>query len=78
MINREEIKRRREAIGLTLDEAAKRAGFGQRQRWYAIESGRGSNLAAESLYAVAGVLGCTMEDLMIRPMPKKRTTKKGR
>lgn len=82
MIDRDEIKRRRTALGLTLDEAAKRAGFNHRQRWSGIERGERSRLATDTLLAVAKALECSMEDLLVKPKaaptPKARGRAKGK
>lgn len=66
MLRRDEIKRRRELLGLTLDEAAKRAGFEHRQRWYAIEVGDRDNISVQTLEAIASALGCSLDDLVKR------------
>lgn len=70
MVNRTAIKLRREAMGLTLEEAALRAGLGGRQRWYALESGDRKTPSVDTLYLVARVLGCTMDELMLPPKTK--------
>src|SRR4051794_33722156 len=47
------VKAARLAAGLTQEEAAKRAGLGERQKWYDIESGRRHNLTLETLDRIA-------------------------
>jgi transcriptional regulator with XRE-family HTH domain len=65
------IRDAREAQGLTLDEAAKRAGFVndagtvQRQNWYRLESGHRREVSADTLYRIAKALRRRMEDLLI-------------
>lgn len=76
MINREEIRRRREAIGMTMVEAAVAAGFKHRQQWYAIETGQRKGLAVETLSAVARALRCNIDDLMQPSQPEKPTRKR--
>lgn len=72
MVDAQEIKRRRVALGLTLQEAADRAGFSGRQRWSGIERGERSNLRADTLLAVARALGCSIEDLLAKPPGKAK------
>jgi transcriptional regulator with XRE-family HTH domain len=76
MVDRSGIKARREAIGLTLEEAAKRAGLGDRQRWYGIEHGQRRNISADTLQAVARALDCTMDELMINDKPAMAAQRK--
>lgn len=71
MIDFDKIKSRRLKLALTLDEAAKRAGFlmpdgtPHKQRWCDLESGRRADrVAASTLRAVAKALCCSMESLM--------------
>ena len=77
MLNHEEIKRRRESLRLTMEEAALRAGLPSRQRWYDIESGRRADVTASTLRAVALALACPMESLMLDD-PPKQPKRKGR
>ena len=86
MVDPAKIKARREQLELTMEEAAKRAEFlapngePHRQRWYDVESGRRREISADTLYAVAKALRCTMESLMSgddpkpAPQPRKRRT----
>lgn len=60
----DEIKRRREAAGLTKAECARRAGFKSQQHWYGMESGRSPNPRIDTLIVVAKVLGCKVRDLL--------------
>lgn len=57
-LNRAEMKRLREKLGLTLDDAAKRAGFNNRQQWYKIESGVVADVTLKTLGRIARALEC--------------------
>lgn len=65
------IREARESLQLTLDEAAKLAGFVtpegiiKRQDWYKVESGRTPRISADKLYRIAKALRRRMEDLLI-------------
>jgi transcriptional regulator with XRE-family HTH domain len=59
-----EIKRRREAAGITQAEAARLAGWKSQQHWRNVESGRSPNPRVMTLFAVAKVLGCRVRDLL--------------
>jgi transcriptional regulator with XRE-family HTH domain len=90
-VNFAEIKRRREQLSLTMEEAARRAGHaGDRARiwWNDVESGRASpDLRISTLEAVARVLGCRVDDLLTgeppgpvgrpTPAPQKRRRPSG-
>lgn len=69
------IKLRRTGLKLTMAEAAQRAGFKQRQDWNKLESGRIANPTVATLYAVAQVLSCSMEDLIDKAAAKARRKK---
>ena len=64
MLDSEKMKERREELGLTQEEAAKKAGFGSRQRWNDIESGRKPNVSIETLEQIAKTLGMSARDLL--------------
>lgn len=66
MVNAQEIRRRREALKLSLSEAAVAAGWGVagRTRWHDIESGRRKNLELRSIQAIAKVLNVTVNTLL--------------
>jgi transcriptional regulator with XRE-family HTH domain len=70
-----EIKRRREAAGLTLQRAADDAGFKTRQQWFKIERGENPTLTVDTLSAVARVLGCKLDDLIEKPPKRRKPTK---
>jgi len=63
-IDIEKIKRLREKLGLTLDEAAKRAGLTNRQFWHGIENGTRHNLTVETLEKVAAALNTKAKNLL--------------
>ena len=50
--------------GLSMVQAAADAGFNNRQRWYAIESGRKENITLETLNSIAAALGVRAKDLL--------------
>ena len=58
------IRRRRESIGMSLDQAATAAGFSTRQQWYLIESGRRANITISTLGRLARALQCSPDDLL--------------
>jgi len=74
MVDQAEIRRRRLALKLTMQEAADRAGFSGRQQWSNIEAGQRSRISADTLQAVAIALACRMDDLMA-PDPTRRVRK---
>ena len=41
-LNTTKVKRKRERLGMTLEEAARTAGLGSRQAWHVVESGKQS------------------------------------
>lgn len=60
-----EIRRRREALNLTMEQAADAAGLGSRQGWYNIESGRGGiDVRISTLGRLAKALQCAPDDLL--------------
>jgi DNA-binding XRE family transcriptional regulator len=63
-IDTAKIKRLRETLDLSMEEAAKRAGLPGRQRWYHIESGKLTNITIETLERVAKALGVKAKDLL--------------
>lgn len=63
-IDVDKIKRLRESLDLTMDEAARRAKLKHRQTWYQIETGRRTNLTLTVLENVAAALGVKAKDLL--------------
>lgn len=59
-----EIKRRREEMGLSMEQAGKLAGIGGRQNWYRIESGNRTDVALSTLEKLARALQCRPQDLL--------------
>ena len=66
VLDTDKMKELREKLGLSMDEAARRAGFTSRQRWYEIEAGRGSrtNIKLDTLNRIAAALGVKAKDLL--------------
>jgi transcriptional regulator with XRE-family HTH domain len=63
-IDTDKIRQLRDKLGLTMEEAAKRAGLPGRQRWYHIESGKLKNVTITTLENVAAALGVKARDLL--------------
>jgi transcriptional regulator with XRE-family HTH domain len=70
MINLAMIKAKRLAIGLSMEQAAHRAGFPGRQRWNQIENGRRQDPQISTMCAVARALECTIDELVLPPKNK--------
>lgn len=66
VLDTDKMRELREKLGLSMEEAARRAGFASRQRWYEIEAGRGSrtNVKIETLNRIAAALGVKAKDLL--------------
>lgn len=66
MLNLPHIKSRREALDLSLADAARLAGWGIKARghWYDIESGRAPNPTLKTLLDMARVLQCEIGQLV--------------
>jgi transcriptional regulator with XRE-family HTH domain len=66
MVDRDEIKRRRDKLGLTVRDAALRAGWGETGfvRWSRLERGTPKDPALSTMEAVAKVLKCKIDDLV--------------
>ena len=67
MLNGDEIRKRREARGLSLREAAEEAGWGRMgfARWQRLEKGRQKNPELDTLLDVAKVLRCGLDVLVV-------------
>ncbi len=63
-LNLEYIRQRREQLGLTHAEAAERAGFPNRQKWYQYEAGHIPDPQLSSLEAIAMALRCGVAKLI--------------
>jgi transcriptional regulator with XRE-family HTH domain len=64
VLDTEKMKALRLKLGLSMDDAARRAGFASRQQWYQIESGNVTNIKLETLNAIAAALGVKAKDLL--------------
>lgn len=76
-MNRDEIKRRRKALKLTLKDAGAKAGWGETGfvRWSRLERGTPKDPAVSTMESVAKVLRCKLDDLLTptRPAAPGRT-----
>ena len=68
LLNLAEIKKRRQALGLTLTQAGIAAGWNDKGRttWHDIEVGRRQNITLDTLAAMAQALKCSIHDLLIK------------
>lgn len=64
MLDVDKIRRLREQAGLTLEQAAQKAGLRTRQRWHNIESGANTNIELDTLARIAKALGVKDKDLL--------------
>jgi transcriptional regulator with XRE-family HTH domain len=64
MLDTGKVKKLRSEGKLTLEEAAKKAGFSNAQQWYLIESGTRANVTVETLDKIAKALGVKAKDLL--------------
>ena len=64
MLDLEKIKARREKLDLTMQAAADRAGFTNRQQWFLIESGTRADVTMTTLEKLAVALECKAKDLL--------------
>lgn len=65
-VNVKRIKALRNRKGLTMATAARLSGLKTIQRWSDLENGRHKNPRAFTLAAVARVLGCKVDELLLR------------
>lgn len=71
MLRNDEVRRRRETLTLTMEEAAKRAGLASRQKWNDLEkTARDPRLS--TLLALAQALQCSIADLVDEKYPPTR------
>jgi transcriptional regulator with XRE-family HTH domain len=59
-----EVRRRREALGLTQSQANARAGFTRKMEWSDVERNVRTNPRLALAVAVASALGCRVDDLL--------------
>ena len=64
VLDTEKIQALRTKLGLTQEEAAKRAGFKGRQAWNNVESGRQVSISLATLDKIARALGVKARDLL--------------
>ena len=64
MLDTAKIKKLRESLGLTQEQAADKAGLASRQAWHNIEAGRQPKLQLDILENVAKALGVKAKDLL--------------
>ena len=64
MLNKKFIEDTRQKLGLSQDEAAKRAGFSGKSYWRDIVSGRKANVKLETLSKMAKALGVKPSQLL--------------
>lgn len=76
-VNFAKIRALREQQKLTMEEAAQRAGFGHRQRWYEFESGRRNRVYVDQLEKIAAVLGVRAGDLLADDDPQPPAKQSG-
>jgi len=72
MVNGREIRSRREALGLTQAQASATCGWRRATLWNEVETGLRPQITAVTLYRIARVLGCSMDELMDRQLPPTR------
>jgi transcriptional regulator with XRE-family HTH domain len=60
----EKVKRLRDAKGLSMAEAANRAGLKSRYSWWIIESGKSANVTLSTLDGIAKALGVNPKSLL--------------
>ena len=64
MLNISKIRQLRLAAGYSYEQAATKAGFKNRQRWYAIENGDRQNVELATLNKIARALGVKAKELL--------------
>lgn len=63
-VDHKKIKRLREELGLSMEDAAAKAGLTGRQHWHQVESGQTSDVRVSTLEKIARALGVTAKDLL--------------
>ena len=74
-LDRNEVRSRREALGLTQAAAAAAAGFKWPAQWADVETGRKNNLTIVTLDKIATALDCDVRDLITPRKPKRKGAK---
>jgi transcriptional regulator with XRE-family HTH domain len=64
MLDTDKVRTLREKLGLTQEQAAKKAGFNSKQHWNKIEAGRAGAITLDTLDQVAKALGVKAKDLL--------------
>ena len=64
MFDHEKMRRLREKLELTQEQAAAKAGLTSRQQWNDIESGRRASITITTLEKIAAALGVKAKDLL--------------
>jgi transcriptional regulator with XRE-family HTH domain len=82
IINAGRIKERRDELGLSQEEAARRAGFNSKSHWSNVELGYRKKVSVSTLYKIALALSLRMDDLVqvsesAAKASKSRPRKKG-
>jgi transcriptional regulator with XRE-family HTH domain len=72
MVNGKKIRRLREAMGLTQRVASAKCGWRSVSVWSDTERGRRMHITADTLYLIARVLNCTMDELMLTSVAPRR------
>ena len=67
------IRRLRERLDLSQEEAAECAGLGNRQRWNDIESGRKASITLTTLASIADALAVDWKELLLHRPGRTRT-----
>ena len=68
-LNRAKIRELREAAGLSMQQAAGKAGWKIAQQWYLIEAGKRKDPSISTVQRIARALGCSVDDLLTELPP---------
>jgi transcriptional regulator with XRE-family HTH domain len=63
-LDNEKVRELREKMALTLQQAADKAGFANRQQWHQVETGAKANITLDTLDRIAAALGVKAKDLL--------------
>jgi transcriptional regulator with XRE-family HTH domain len=75
MLDTDKIKAAREAAGLTMEAAARRSGFTNRQQWFLIESGKRTDVKVSTLTKIARAIGVDPCELLAQDAGKRKRSK---